>query len=69
MSVSEISETTDVALSSSMALLPKVGSMTSSACGRMTRRMHCQRDRFSAMQASYCSLPTDRMAPRTTSAA
>ena len=52
---SEISETTAVALSSSMALLPKVGSMTSSACGRMTWRMPCQRLRLSAVQASYCS--------------
>ena len=68
-SASEISETTDVAFSSSMALLPKVGSITRNACGRMTWRMPCQRPRLSAMQASCCSRPIDCTAPRTTSAA
>ena len=35
MSASEISETTAVPFSSSIALLPKVGSMRTKACGRM----------------------------------
>ena len=59
MSASEIRETTEVALRSSMALLPKVGSITSSAWGRMTWRKDCQRPRLSATQASYCSLPIE----------
>ena len=68
MSDSEISETTAVPFRSSMALLPKVGSMMTMACGRMTWRRRCQGRRLRATQASRCSLGIARTAPRTTSA-
>ena len=68
MSESEISDTTDVAFSSSMALLPKVGSISGSACGRITWRIRWKRVRLTAMQASNWSRGTARIAPRTTSA-
>ena len=35
---------------------------------KITVRMACQRERLSAMHASYCSRATDWIAPRTTSA-
>jgi hypothetical protein len=68
MSASEIRETTAVAFRSSIALLPKVGSIRTSACGRITWRMRCHRVRLSATQPSCCSLGTETTAPRTTSA-
>jgi hypothetical protein len=69
MSDNAMRETTDVPFSSSMALLPKGGSIITRACGSTTWRMRCQAVKFSAVHASICSRGTACIAPRTISAA
>lgn len=66
-SATEITETREVTLSSSIQLLFSAGTIPTHACGRMTRTMHWKGLKFSATAASHCVRGTAAIAPRTTS--
>jgi hypothetical protein len=63
-----ISDRIAVDLSSWMNRLFSGGSISTMACGKITRRIRCTGEKFSAIAPSYCARGTDCTAPRTISA-